>query len=91
MSDRLDYLVLEPLREIRATQMEHSRKLDHLGKQGEGSRQYLAYALGLGTMNEMKLRAVDPLQMDFETRYKKTEELIAELQPRMTRLEETTE
>lgn len=42
-------------------------------------------------MNEIKLRAVDLQQMDFETRHKKTEAMIAELQRRMTRVEETTD
>ncbi len=98
MADEPDNLVLKLLREmrteireIRSTQAEHTQKLDLLEKQGEEGRQYLAHALGLSTMNEMKLRAVDLQHMDFETRQKKTGEILADLQRRMSRLEETTE
>lgn len=49
MSDEPDNLVLKLLREIRgeireirSSQVEHSRKLDMLEKRGEESRQYLA-------------------------------------------------
>ena len=95
MADEPENMVLVQLREIRAKLAEHDKRFDHLEKrfdrldeQGADSRQFLAHALGLGAMNEMKARAFEVQQMDFATRQKRTEEMIAVLDRRLAKVEE---
>ena len=91
MADEPDNLVLVQLREIRAKLDKLDvleKRFDKLDEQGAETRQFLAHALGLGAMNELKTRDLDVRQMDFVTRQKRTEEMIAVLDRRLTKVEE---
>jgi hypothetical protein len=52
---------------------------------------FVTHSLGLGGMNEIKARTLEVQQMDVATRQKRTEEMIAKLDRRLTKVEEKVE
>ena len=91
MADEPENLVLVQLREIRAKLAkldEHDQRFDRLDQHAEVTRYFVRHALGLGGMNEIKARELDIRHDDFAARQKRTEEMIAELDRRLAKVEE---
>ena len=95
MADEPENHTLRMLRDIRAKQGEHDgrfdsqdKRFDRLDKQGDEMRQYVSYALGVGAMHGIKLREVDARQEEQVARDKRMDELMAEIERRLKKVEE---
>ena len=86
--DEPDNLVLQMLREIRATQQEHSEKFkqidvrfkeidarfDHVDKELEEVKFQVTYGLGVSSINHLKACEVGHRMTEFDQRLKRLEE-----------------
>ena len=79
---------VEELGAVRAKLDEHDKRFDRLDKQGDEMRQYVSYALGVGAMHGIKLREVDARQEEQVARDKRMDDLMAEIERRLKKVEE---
>jgi hypothetical protein len=98
MADEPENLVLVQLREIRATQAEHSARFDRvdarfdqLDKRFDDFHLLVNHALGLGTANQVKARELEAEQEATKARQRRIDERHAEIERRLGKVEEKSD
>lgn len=95
MANDLDNIVVANLREMHAQLQgiaakleEHDRRFDRIDKRFEDVRHLVDHALGLTTMNEMKMRALEARHDASEARQRRMTERLDGLERRLAKVEE---
>ena len=81
-------MTLRLLREVRAKQDDHDRKLDVLSQRFDEMRGYVVHALGLGSMNDMEAQELAARMEAGEVYRRRIDEKFIDRERRLTRVEE---
>ena len=88
MTQESDNLVLNQLREIRATLAGHTLRFDRLEKDFSELRHFVNHALVLGTTAEPRTREPDEHRDQGEAHHRRIDERVSSIEQRVAKIEE---